>query len=236
MIDVRYGADRGVTRLDWLCSRHSFSFGSYYDAQHMGISALRVINDDRVQPGAGFASHSHRDMEIMTYVKRGAIEHQDSRGNTRVLSSGEFQLMSAGTGITHSEYNASAHEPLEFLQIWIVPDIQGIEPGYQQKRFDIDTGLCLIASPDGRDGSLRLQQDARVFHLRSARAQTIAYSLVFDRTAYLHVVGGGLSLDTEVLRAGDGAHIAEVDNVVLKTEDDSEALLFDLPQYVLPPR
>jgi len=234
MIDVRHSRDRGVTQLDWLYSRHTFSFGGYYDPEHVGISALRVINDDRVQPGAGFAAHSHRDMEILSYVKCGAIEHKDNMGNIRVLPAGEFQLMTAGKGIKHSEYNSSAQDPLEFLQIWIVPDTQGVDPGYQQRRFHTDAGLRLIVSPDGRDGSLRLHQDARVFHVRSAHAQAITYSLASGRIAYLHTIAGSFSLDGEVLYAGDGACIARADSFTLNVESDSEALLFDLPKHLSP--
>ncbi len=229
MIQLRASADRGATHLDWLSSRHSFSFGNYYDPEHMGVSALRVINDDIVQGGAGFAPHSHRDMEIMSYVKRGAIEHRDSIGNRRVLPHGEFQLMSAGAGITHSEYNPSAREPVEFLQIWIVPHELGIDPGYQQKRFDFETGWCLIASPDGRDGSLRLHQDARVLQLRSRAPQTMRYSLDIDRVAYLHLVAGSVTLGPHILNTGDGARVSDRTALELQAAADTEALLFDLP-------
>ena len=162
-VSIRRGNERGAVDFGWLKSRHTFSFGSYYDPAHMGVSALRVINDDRVDAGAGFDTHSHRDMEIISYVKRGVIEHRDSMGNTRQLPPGEFQLMSAGSGITHSEYNASSSEPLEFLQIWIQPEVTGIEPGYQQKAFVREPGLQLIASSDARGQSLKLHQDAALY-------------------------------------------------------------------------
>ena len=166
MINIRPSDERGRANHGWLQSRHTFSFASYYDPRFMGVSALRVINDDKVAPGNGFATHSHADMEIISYVKKGAIQHKDSMGNIETLPAGEFQLMSAGTGVTHSEYNPSTQEPLEFLQIWIQPNVYGIKPGYQQKKFPNHDGLQLIASPDARAGSLRLHQDACLHQLR----------------------------------------------------------------------
>lgn len=229
MITVRHSEARGVTRLSWLRSQHSFSFGSYYDPEHMGVSALRVINDDHITSGAGFAPHSHQDMEIITYVTKGAIEHKDSMGNTKSLPAGEFQLMSAGSGVTHSEYNPSESEPLELLQIWIQPNQLGIEPGYQQKAFTRQQGLSLIASPDARDGSFLMHQDASLYRLVLQDEESLSYDLAEGRTAYVHVVSGELKIDAQHLRAGDGAAISQVKQLVFSGVDNAEALVFDLP-------
>ena len=229
MIQIRPSEARGPADHGWLQSRHSFSFGGCYDPKHMGVSALRVINDDKVAAGAGFASHSHQDMEIISYVKHGIIEHKDSMGNVEQLPAGEFQLMSAGTGVTHSEYNPSTTDTLEFLQIWIQPDVLGIEPGYQQKRFEPRQGLQLIASPDGREDSLRIHQDASLYQLLLQPGDTVSHVLVSGRTAYLHVVSGSLRVNGEALAEGDGATISEVDEIDFSAQSRSEALLFDLP-------
>ena len=229
MIEVRPSEARGPADHGWLQSRHSFSFGSYYDPGHMGVSALRVINDDKVAPGAGFAPHSHQDMEIISYVKKGMIEHKDSMGNTERLPPGEFQLMTAGTGVTHSEYNPSNTEGLEFLQIWIQPNVLGIEPGYQQKRFDPQPGLQLIASPDARDGSLRLHQDASLYRLWLQTDEAAGHALAAQRTAYLHVVSGAIEVNGETLGEGDGATVSDVAEIHFSALQESEALLFDLP-------
>ena len=229
MIRIRPSEERGPANHGWLRSRHSFSFGSYYDPRHMGVSALRVINDDQVAAGAGFATHSHQDMEIISYVKQGSIEHQDSMGNVEQLPAGEFQLMSAGTGVTHSEYNPSDSEPLEFLQIWIQPNMLGIEPGYQQKRFEPRPGLQLIASPDARDGSLLLHQDASLYQLRLGASETAVHVLAAGRTLYLHVVSGSVEVAGERLGEGDGATITEVEVIEFRGDSEVEALVFDLP-------
>lgn len=229
MINLRYSDERGPADHGWLQSRHTFSFGSYYDPGHMGVSALRVINDDKVAPGAGFATHSHRDMEIISYVKKGTIEHKDSMGNIEKLPAGEFQLMSAGTGVTHSEYNPSSTEPLEFLQIWVVPNVNGIEPGYQQKRFEDKQGLQLIASPDARDGSLLIHQDACLYQLRLDAGESTDHLLDPGRTAYVHVVSGIIKVNDERLAEGDGATIKAVDTVDFIGIEPSESLVFDLP-------
>ncbi len=229
MIKTRLSGDRGTANHGWLQSQHTFSFARYYDAEHMGVSQLRVINDDLVSPGSGFDTHSHQDMEIISYVKKGTIEHQDSMGNIEKLPAGEFQLMSAGTGITHSEYNPSNDEPLEFLQIWIQPNVLGIEPGYQQKHFDTKSGLQLIVSPDGRDGSLKIHQDACLYQLRLDAQQTISVPLETGRTAYVHVVVGDISVSGEKLSAGDGATVTQVDAIEFTANSNSEVLLFDLP-------
>jgi len=229
MIKLRRSNDRGPADQGWLQSRHTFSFASYYDPDYMGVSALRVINDDKVAPGRGFATHSHQDMEIISYVKKGAIEHKDSMGNVECLPAGEFQLMSAGTGVTHSEYNPSASESLEFLQIWIQPDVQGIKPGYQQKQFGAQDGLLLIASPDARDGSLLLHQDACLYQLRLTATQSASHSLTPGRTVYVHVVSGGVTVNGELLSEGDGATITELDAIEFVGTENSETLVFDLP-------
>ncbi len=229
MIEIRRSEDRGPANHGWLQSRHTFSFASYYDPKHMGVSALRVINDDKVTPGNGFATHSHQDMEIISYVKNGVIEHKDSMGNIERLPAGEFQLMSAGTGVTHSEYNPSTTDSLEFLQIWIVPNENGIEPGYQQKRFESQTGLQLVISPDGRDGSLRVHQDAYLYQLLLNTEDYASHTLVLGRSMYIHVVSGQIVVNGEVLNEGDGATVKDVDKVEFIGNASSEALVFDLP-------
>jgi redox-sensitive bicupin YhaK (pirin superfamily) len=228
MIEVRPSEARGPADHGWLQSRHSFSFGGYYDPKYMGVSDLRVINDDKVAAGAGFATHSHQDMEIISYVKRGTIEHKDSMGNVERLPAGEFQLMTAGTGVTHSEYNSSATDSLEFLQIWIQPNQLGIEPGYQQKRFEPLSGLQLIASPDARDGSLLLHQEASLYQLFLQPGATATHTLGAQRIAYLHVVSGIVVINGEQLYEGDGATITEIDSILFEAVESAEALLFDL--------
>jgi quercetin 2,3-dioxygenase len=229
MIAIRYSEERGPADHGWLQSRHTFSFGGYYDSDHMGVSSLRVINDDRVAPGKGFAMHSHQDMEIISYVKKGVIEHKDSMGNVEKLPQGEFQLMSAGRGVTHSEYNTSMSEPLEFLQIWIEPNVYGIEPGYQQKRFEELEGLQLIASPDARDGSLLIHQDACMYQLLLDAGQSVTHAIDKHRTAYVHAVNGSLSVNGEQLQAGDGATVKKIKSIDFLALEVAEALVFDLP-------
>ena len=229
MIKIRRSDERGPANHGWLQSLHTFSFASYYDPKHMGVSALRVINDDKVTPGNGFGTHSHQDMEIISYVKKGSIEHKDSMGNVERLPAGEFQLMSAGKGITHSEYNPSDTESLEFLQIWIQPNVVGIEPGYQQKQFNTQKGLQLIASPDGREGSLLIHQDAFLYQLRLNSEQVALHSLEPGRLIYIHVVSGSVSINGERLSEGDGATVKEIDVVEFVDAENIEALVFDLP-------
>ncbi len=229
MITIRRSHERGLTRLGWLNSMHTFSFGNYYDPEHMGVSVLRVINDDRVIPGAGFATHSHRDMEIISYVKHGTIEHKDSMGNIKSLPAGEFQLMSAGTGVTHSEYNPSHSESLEFLQIWIVPDEPGIEPGYQQKRFADQSGLQLIASRDGHDGSLHLHQQAELWQLKLDSNEQATHTLSPGRTVYVHMITGSVSVSGKQLEAGDGATLKDIRQIGFQADSKAKALIFDLP-------
>jgi len=229
MVYLRRSNERGSSDLGWLQSRHTFSFGNYHDPDHMGVSVLRVINDDQVQAGAGFATHSHQDMEIISYVKQGTIEHKDSMGNIEVLPAGEFQLMSAGTGVTHSEYNPSAPQALSFLQIWIQPAEPGVKPGYQQKSFGTNKGLLPIVSPDGRDGTLRIHQDAYLYQLRLEREQTVQHTLATGRTSYVHVISGNLSVNEYLLEAGDGIALSDVAILQFDAQETTEALLFDLP-------
>lgn len=229
MISVRHSGERGQVNHGWLEARHSFSFGNYYDPEHMGVSSLRVINDDHIAAGQGFPTHSHQDMEIITYVTNGSIEHKDSMGNTKTLSAGEFQLMSAGSGISHSEYNPSAHETLSLFQIWVQPNQLGIEPGYQQKKFEQQQGLQLIASPDARNNSLLIHQDAYLYQLRLNAAQTASHQPSQGRTIYVHLVAGEITINGAPLAAGDGATISDVAVVDFHGSEDAEALIFDLP-------
>lgn len=230
MISIRPSHERGHANFGWLDSRHSFSFGSYYDPAHLGFSALRVINDDRVAPEAGFATHGHSDMEIISYVLDGDIAHRDSEGNIATLPAGEFQLMSAGRGIRHSEFNPSPSQPLHFLQIWIAPNELGGQPGYQQKDFGRNPGLTLVASPDGAQGSLQIKQDARLYQLllpADAQAQLPASRA---RHYYLHVIAGGLDIAGESLGPGDGAKLWDIGELQLQAQNAAvTALLFDLP-------
>ncbi len=228
MLTLRNADARGQADLGWLKSRHSFSFGRYYDAKHMGFSALRVINDDWVAAGAGFDTHGHRDMEIITLVLQGAIVHQDSAGNQKVLPAGEFQLMSAGSGIYHSEFNASASEPLRFLQIWIQPESFGGKPGYQQQAFAQTQGLTLIASPDGRDHSMQLKQQALLYRLALAAGQPLSYALT-GKNLYLHLISGQLQLEGVTLQAGDAVMLSLQALLQLTANEEVDALVFDLP-------
>jgi len=228
MITLRKTDERGTAEFGWLKSRHSFSFGSYYDPAHMGFSALRVINDDWVAPGAGFDSHGHRDMEIITLVLQGDIVHKDSAGNEKILPAGEFQLMSAGSGVYHSEYNASQTEDLRFLQIWIMPDRQGGAPGYQQQHFASKPGLTLIASADGRDGSLVLKQQAQLLRVSISADEQLSYPAA-GRKLYLHLISGELKVDNSTVNPGDGVMVSSETDLQLMATADSEALLFNLP-------
>ncbi|MFZ5757167.1 MAG: pirin family protein [Pseudomonadota bacterium] len=230
MYQVRAAEDRGQTRLAWLDSRHSFSFGDYFDPRHLGVSALRVINDDTVTPGAGFGSHGHRDMEILTYVIDGTIAHEDSTGNREQVPAGEFQLMHAGSGIYHSEFNASRNDTLKFLQIWILPDVLGGAPGYEQKRFERVAGLQLVASPDGAEGSLTVRQNVRIHRGVLAAGDTLALPLAPGRIGYLHMVRGRLSVSGgHALAAGDGLAIRDEAQPQVSAGEHSEFLFFDLP-------
>ena len=230
MINIRRSNQRGNTSFGWLQSKHTFSFGNYYDAGQMGFSALRVINDDDVAPEAGFDTHGHRDMEIISYVLEGEIAHRDSEGNIARLPQGEFQLMSAGSGIRHSEFNPSPTEKLHFLQIWIQPNVYGQIPGYQQKDFGKAQGLTLVASPDGIDGSLTFKQDARLYQLILPALDSVALDVDKHRHYYVHVIEGELTVAGEILKAGDGAKLEGIDNLDFVAGDGvAKALVFDLP-------
>ena len=231
MISIRKGAERGYADHGWLRSFHTFSFADYYDAQHMGFGALRVINEDRVQPGAGFGTHGHRDMEIISYVLDGALEHKDSMGNGSVIRPGDVQRMSAGRGVLHSEFNPSDRELVHFLQIWIEPNVRGIDPGYEERRFDAGDKrgrLKLIASPDGRDGSVTIHQDALVFAALLDGAERATHQVGAGRRAYVHVARGRVTVNGQPLEAGDALKATEVTELVLEGGKQAEVLLFDL--------
>lgn len=231
MIEVLRAEQRGRTRTAWLESRHSFSFGSYRNPDRMGFRDLRVINDDVVDPGAGFDEHSHRDMEIISYVVEGGLQHADSLGSGGVIRPGDVQLMSAGKGIRHSEFNASDTEPVRFLQIWIPPRERGLEPGYAQQRFPIsdDTGkLHLVVDPDGRDGALKIHQDARLYAGRFDGDQHATLELDSRRYAWVQVVRGSLELNGQPMSEGDGAAISEEQTLQIANGVAAEILVFDL--------
>lgn len=232
MIILRPSAERGQADHGWLQARHSFSFGEYYDAAEMGWGALRVINEDRVAPGTGFGRHGHRDMEIVTYILSGALEHKDSLGNGDVIRRGEVQRMSAGTGILHSEFNPSPDEPTHLLQIWIEPAVHGRPASYEQQALAID-GMRgrwrLVASPDGAEGSTTIGQDARLWASQLGAGEALAYALAPGRLAYVHVVRGRLALNGQNLATGDGAKIAEESALRFLAGEETEFLLFDLP-------
>jgi hypothetical protein len=231
MIITRPAGARGKTRTDWLDSRHTFSFGDYHDQEHMGFGSLRVINEDRVNPGAGFPTHSHRDMEIITYVLEGAVAHKDSTGTSTMIRPGEMQRMRAGTGISHSEYNASQDEPVHFLQIWLVPDEMDLEPGYEQRSFDLKKNCgswVLVAAPDGRDGAVKIHQDAELFLAVLPMGEKLTYSLRPRRRAWLQVARGKATLNGAALEAGDGAAISAENLLEVNALEDLEILLFDL--------
>jgi quercetin 2,3-dioxygenase len=222
---------RGRTTMGWLDSYHTFSFGGFYDPNRMGFRSLRVINDDRVVPGAGFPTHGHRDMEILTYVLEGAVEHKDSLGTGSVIRPGEAQIMSAGTGIMHSEYNPSQTEPAHFLQIWILPNKQGLQPRYEQKAFPIEerTGkLRLIGAKDGRDGAITIYQDVDLYTSILEPGDTINYHVQPSRHAWLQIAQGVVTLNGEELRAGDGVQTSGEEKLEITTNIGAEILLFDL--------
>ncbi len=231
MIKLRRSNDRGQTKLNWLDSRHTFSFGDYHDQQYMGFRDLRVINEDRVEPGAGFPTHSHRDMEIITYVLEGAVEHKDSTGTKSVIVPGDVQRMSAGTGISHSEYNYSKTEFVHFLQIWILPQQQNLPPSYAQRSFDLEKNRgrwILVAANDGHDGAVTLHQDVVLSVALLLKGQQTTYRLKPGRHAWLQLARGGVSLNGTVLNVGDGAAISAEEIVEIQALDHAEILLFDL--------
>ena len=231
MLTLRRSAERGHAQHGWLESRHTFSFADYHDPAHMGFGPLRVINEDRVQPGKGFGTHGHRDMEIISYVLDGQLEHKDNMGTGSIIVPGDVQRMSAGRGVLHSEYNPSRSAPVHFLQIWIEPDVTGIAPSYEQKAItaDLKRGrFALIASPDGRDGSVTIHQDARIYAGLFDGAEAASHDVAPGRRAYVHVARGSVSVNGNRLEAGDAAAIAGEVAVRVEAGVDAEVLLFDL--------
>ena len=233
MISVRHASERGTANFGWLDSRHTFSFGDYHDPEQMGFGPLRVINEDRVRPGAGFGTHAHQNMEIISYVLEGALEHKDSIGTGSVIRPGDVQIMSAGTGIRHSEFNHSKTEPVHFLQIWVVPDRQGIAPRYEQKTFpDADKRgrLRLVGSSDGRDGSVVIHQDAKIFAALLNTGDHVTHALPHERKAWLQVVRGTVAMNGLELHTGDGAAVEDEPALTVTAKlDGTEILVFDLP-------
>lgn len=231
MIQVRPSTERGATRIGWLDSRHTFSFGGYYDPNHVNFRSLRVLNEDFVSPGAGFPMHPHKDMEIITYVVEGALEHKDSIGTGSVIRPGDAQKMSAGTGIFHSEFNPSRTDPVHLLQIWIVPNERGIQPAYEQKAFSAEEKrgrLRLIASGDARDGSVRIRQDASLYVSLLEPDEEVEHRLASGRHVWLQVVRGGVELNGVAVEAGDGAAVSAEEQLKIRARKSSEILLFDL--------
>jgi redox-sensitive bicupin YhaK (pirin superfamily) len=230
-LNIRRANERGHADHGWLNSHHTFSFADYYDPAHMGFRSLRVINDDRVAPGQGFGTHPHRDMEIFSYVLDGALQHKDSLGNGSVLKPGQIQLMSAGRGVTHSEFNPSRAEPLHFLQIWIQPRERGLAPSYTEWRPTPEQATApkvLVISPDGRDGSATIHQDAEIYRIRLQPGQTAMHVLKAGHGAWLQIAEGALALNGVALSTGDGASIEEAGELTLIATQPTEALLFDL--------
>ncbi len=232
MITVRPNDERGKANFGWLDSKHTFSFGSYYDPRHMGFSKLRVVNEDKVSPSQGFGPHGHRDMEIISYVLSGKLEHKDSIGNGSVIRPGDVQRMSAGSGIAHSEFNGSDKESVHFLQIWIVPDTIGIQPSYEQKHFPIaekQGKLKLVASPDGKDGSVTIHQDANLYVAVLNKGDRTTYNSDIKRSIWVQVARGSATINGQALITGDGAAITQETALELvATADNTEILLFDL--------
>jgi quercetin 2,3-dioxygenase len=235
MLTVRKSHERGHANHGWLDSFHSFSFAEYYDPAHMGFGPLRVINEDSVKAGMGFGTHGHRDMEIISYVLEGALQHKDSMGNGSVIRPGDVQRMSAGTGVMHSEYNPSPTERAHFLQIWIEPNLKGITPSYEEKRFEADSKrgkLRLIASPDGRDGSVLVHQDAFIYAALLDGGERTTHPLSGGRLAYVHVARGAVTINGQPLETGDALKLvakpADEQQIVLEHGRDAEVLLFDM--------
>jgi redox-sensitive bicupin YhaK (pirin superfamily) len=231
MIELRKGKDRGFADHGWLRSFHSFSFADYHDPEHAGFGHLRVINEDRIQPGTGFGTHGHRDMEIISYVLEGALAHKDSMGNGSTIVPGDVQRMSAGKGVLHSEFNHAKDGITHFLQIWIEPSVAGIAPSYEQKHFDAVARkgkLRLVAAPDGREGSVTIHQDAYLYAGLLDGADRAVHKLRPGRRAYVHVARGKLTANQQALEAGDALKVADVSEIVLDRGEDAEVLLFDL--------
>jgi redox-sensitive bicupin YhaK (pirin superfamily) len=228
-LQIRRADQRGLVDFGWLNSRHTFSFGGYHDPQFMGYGVLRVINEDRVAPGQGFGTHSHADMEILSWVLDGALQHQDSLGTTATIRPGELQRMTAGTGVTHSEFNASKSEPVHFLQIWIIPAAERLPPGYEQKNFtDLDGRLRLVASGDARDGSVLVHQDAELYVARLAPGQRVAHRYRAGRLGWLQVARGSVAVGGHTLQAGDGAALEGAGELAVSAATAAEVLLFDM--------
>ncbi|HXZ54981.1 MAG TPA: pirin family protein [Burkholderiales bacterium] len=231
MMEIRKSQDRGLADHGWLRSFHSFSFADYYDPEHMGFGDLRVINEDRIQPGTGFGTHGHRDMEIISYVLDGALAHKDSMGNGSTMVPGDVQRMSAGKGVLHSEFNQAPQGVTHFLQIWIEPNVRGIAPSYEQKHFDAESKrgrLRLVASPDGRDASVTIHQDAFLYAALLDGEDRAIHRLRHGRRAYVHVVRGSVTANGQPLEAGDALKAAGTDEIALEKAASAEVLLFDL--------
>ena len=231
MIDIIRSETRGSADHGWLKAKHTFSFASYYDPERVQFSDLRVINEDRVAPGQGFGTHPHKDMEIVTYVIDGAIEHKDSMGNGTVINAGEFQRMTAGTGVLHSEFNHSSEDELHLLQIWILPEAQNLEPGYEQTMFDREAKLNqlrLVGSRDGRDGAITIHQDVDLYASVLEQGREVVLDEVGRRRIFVQVVHGDIVVNDEALSAGDGAAIAQADTIRVSADSDAEFLLFNL--------
>jgi len=229
MIFLRKANERGHANHGWLDSWHTFSFANYYDANFMGFSALRVINDDMIDAGQGFGTHPHKDMEILTYLLEGAVEHEDSMGNKEQVPAGEFQIMSAGTGVRHSEYNPSKTAPLHLYQIWIIPEKTGIAPRYEQRRFDAAHGRQLVLSPDARDGSLKVNQDMELSRWALSQDEQGDYQITAGRKVWIQVVKGSVSVNGTTATTADGLAIWDEQALSIHADSDSEILLFDLP-------
>ena len=229
MIYLRQAQERGHANHGWLDSWHTFSFANYHDANFMGFSALRVINEDVIEAGQGFGTHPHRDMEILTYVLKGTIEHQDSMGNKEQIPAGEFQIMSAGTGIKHSEYNASQTDPLHLYQIWIIPETLGITPRYEQRRFDALKGRQLVLSPDAREGSLKVYQDMELSRWALENNEQADYAIIPGRRIWIQVVKGDVVVNGIQAKTSDAIAIWDEQDLNIKANEASEILLFDLP-------
>jgi quercetin 2,3-dioxygenase len=230
MIITRKADERGLTEITWLKSYHTFSFGDYYDPAHMGFGTLRVINEDSVQPHQGFGTHQHREMEIISYVVEGALEHKDSMGTGSIIKPGEIQRMSAGTGVSHSEYNASKEKPVHFLQIWIIPNQSGLKPSYEQKTLPKSkiNELVLIGSPEGSDQAITIHQNVYLYVAHLTKNTTVHHDFNNDRKAWIQLIRGNISVNDQILNPGDGAKITNEKRLTLSCQHDAEFLLFDL--------
>ncbi|KAB7894893.1 cupin domain-containing protein [Rouxiella sp. S1S-2] len=229
MIYLRKAQERGHAAHGWLDSWHTFSFADYYDPNFMGFSALRVINEDVIDAGQGFGTHPHKDMEILTYVLSGTVEHKDSMGNKEQIQAGEFQIMSAGSGVKHSEYNGNKDQPLHLYQIWIIPDTKGLEPRYDQRMFDAPQGRQLVLSPDAREGSLKVFQDMELSRWAFKQGEDGEYRIAAERRVWIQVVKGSLTVNGQAITTSDALAIWDESVIALHAEQDSEILLFDLP-------